>query len=65
MKSGGLVFWGKMNWTEKANEIAERIIKREIGQKRISQTCELEHLSRLLAESAIEGMKHECDNWLL
>lgn len=54
-----------MNWTEKANEIAERIIEREIGQKRISPDCELEHLSRLLAESAIEGMKHECDNWLL
>jgi hypothetical protein len=49
-----------MGWKEKSEEIAGAILEREIKRGAISEK-QLEYFKKLLAEAAMEGMKHECD----
>lgn len=52
-----------MNWNDKAKEIAVTIIdKMENG---VVGSYTRDDVLRGLHEAAIEGMKHECDNWVL
>ena len=52
-----------MNWTDKAKEIAEEILKQENGNHKENYTRE--EVIELLRRAAYIGMEFECDNWFL
>ena len=52
-----------MNWTEKAKEIAEEILKEGNGNNRDNYTRD--EVLKLLRKAAYSGMEFECDNWFL
>ena len=51
-----------MNWTDKANKIAEQILEEMENGVVCSYTRD--DVITGLKKAAIEGMKFECDNWL-
>lgn len=63
VKVGGFYFFDlSMNWSEKAQEIAEEILDEIEGGVVSSYTRD--DVIAGLKKAAIEGMKFECDNWL-
>lgn len=51
-----------MNWSDKANEIAYEIL--EEMEDGVVSSYTRDDVIAGLKKAAIEGMKHECNNWL-
>ena len=52
-----------MNWSDKANEIADEILNKMEDCSSGSYTRD--DMLRCLQKAAMSGMAYECDNWVL